>query len=155
MSDTEGQAQVLVVYHYYESLTMCEEDEEVQVIRSNLLTFLRCLCSSIRTLVPAFTTPYAIACQDQIWCKVLPHRLICVQDQPLARVMPSSQLTIQLCLSLCHIVSGLSELAKPLCIICLFAVGQMANCLMLWYPNVSVKHWHIQLVAILRHVQMR
>ncbi len=40
-ADSEGLAQVLVVYHYYESLTTCEEDEEVQVIRSNLLSFLR------------------------------------------------------------------------------------------------------------------
>ncbi|KAL0054031.1 hypothetical protein WJX82_002656 [Trebouxia sp. C0006] len=40
-ADSEGSAQVLVVYHYYESLTTCEEDEEVQVIRSNLLSFLR------------------------------------------------------------------------------------------------------------------
>lgn len=40
-TDSEGQAQVLVVYHYYESLTTCEEDEEVQLIRSNLLSFLR------------------------------------------------------------------------------------------------------------------
>ncbi|DBA72717.1 TPA: hypothetical protein ACH3X2_010115 [Trebouxia sp. C0005] len=40
-ADSEGAAQVLVVYHYYESLTTCEEDEEVQLIRSNLLSFLR------------------------------------------------------------------------------------------------------------------
>ncbi|DBB04554.1 TPA: hypothetical protein ACH3X1_012635 [Trebouxia sp. C0004] len=40
-TDSEGPAQVLVVYHYYESLTTCEEDEEVQLIRSNLLSFLR------------------------------------------------------------------------------------------------------------------
>lgn len=39
--DSEGAAQVLVVYHYYESLSMCEEDEEVQLIRANLLSFLR------------------------------------------------------------------------------------------------------------------
>ena len=41
IADSEGAAQVLVVYHYYESLSMCEEDEEVQLIRSNLLSFLR------------------------------------------------------------------------------------------------------------------
>ncbi|KAL3148312.1 hypothetical protein ABBQ38_013776 [Trebouxia sp. C0009 RCD-2024] len=41
VNGTEGRAQVLVVYHYYESLTTCEEDEEIQVIRGNLLTFLR------------------------------------------------------------------------------------------------------------------
>lgn len=41
LGDAEGSPQALVVYHYYESLTMCEEDEEVQVIRANLLTFLR------------------------------------------------------------------------------------------------------------------
>ena len=43
---TDGKAQVLVVYHYYESLTTCEEDEEIQVIRGNLLTFLRCVCAT-------------------------------------------------------------------------------------------------------------
>ena len=41
VADSEGAAQVLVVYHYYESLSMCEEDEEVQLIRANLLSFLR------------------------------------------------------------------------------------------------------------------
>lgn len=39
--DTGGLPQALVIYHYYESLTTCEEDEEIQVIRTNLLTFLR------------------------------------------------------------------------------------------------------------------
>lgn len=44
---------MLVVYHYYESLTTCEEDEEIQVIRSNLLTFLRCvLLQSLHVLHP-------------------------------------------------------------------------------------------------------
>lgn len=41
LADAEGSPQALVIYHYYESLTTCEEDEEVQVIRTNLLTFLR------------------------------------------------------------------------------------------------------------------
>lgn len=102
MSDTEGQAQVLVVYHFYESLTTCEEDEEIQVIRSNLLTFLRCVCSSIRTLSSASLMLHMLACQDQIWYVALlqpPHSHICVQDQALAQVMHSNQLTIQLCLS--------------------------------------------------------
>ncbi len=41
IADSAGQSQVLVVYHYYESLTTCEEDEEIQLIRSNFLSFLR------------------------------------------------------------------------------------------------------------------
>lgn len=41
IADSAGRAQVLVVYHYYESLTTCEEDEEIQLIRSNFLSFLR------------------------------------------------------------------------------------------------------------------
>ena len=44
-ADSEGQARMLVVYHYYESLTTCEEDEEIQLIRANLLSFLRCFPS--------------------------------------------------------------------------------------------------------------
>lgn len=40
-ADKAGPARALVIYHYYESLTTCEEDEEIQVIRGNLLTFLR------------------------------------------------------------------------------------------------------------------
>ena len=41
LTDARGPSQALVIYHYYESLAMCEEDEEVQVIRANLLSFLR------------------------------------------------------------------------------------------------------------------
>lgn len=41
IADSEGKAQVLVVYHHFETLSTCEEDEEVQLIRANLLTFLR------------------------------------------------------------------------------------------------------------------
>ena len=41
LADAGGSPQALVIYHYYESLSMCEEDEEVQVIRANLLSFLR------------------------------------------------------------------------------------------------------------------
>ena len=55
-ADAAGQAQVLVVYHHYESLTTCEEDEEIQVIRGNLLSFLRWM-RPCPQLSPALSMP--------------------------------------------------------------------------------------------------
>ena len=37
----DTQAEVLVIYHYFESPGTCVEDEEVQLMRTNLLYFLR------------------------------------------------------------------------------------------------------------------
>ena len=37
----DTQAEVLVIYHYFENPGTCVEDEEVQLMRTNLLFFLR------------------------------------------------------------------------------------------------------------------
>ncbi len=37
----DTQAEVLVLYHYFENPGTCMEDEEVQLMRTNLLYFLR------------------------------------------------------------------------------------------------------------------